>query len=143
MLTSLASCSIKRGAAGGSSFGEKEGVGWRDLGLAILAPFHPQQHLSRYYLNFPLTPVPCYFWFRGIAAPKEKQLVSWGMPRGREQGSAVTRAGGRVAALFLIAVGVQKFGPELGCPNERRAVLPVPLASLVASAERRPGRSCG
>lgn len=118
--------------------------GWLEgFGPRHFSPLHPQQHVSRYYLNFPLTPVPCYFWFRGVAAPKEKQLVSRGVPRGREQGGAVTRAGGCVAALFLIAGGVQKFGPELGCPEERRAVLPVPLASLVASAGRRPGRSCG
>jgi len=49
--------------------------------------------------------MPSYFWFRRVATPKEQQLVSWVGPGSAEQGGTVTRAGGCVAALLLIAVG--------------------------------------
>lgn len=63
--------------------------------------------------------MPSYFRFRRVATPKEQQLVSWLGPRSLEQGRTVPRAGGCVAALFLIAVGVHTSGPELGFPENR------------------------
>lgn len=64
--------------------------------------------------------MPSYFWFRRVATPKEQQLVSWVGPGSAEQGGTVTRAGGCVAALLLIAVGMQKYclGPSAFLPRQ-------------------------